>query len=112
MGTTGTAIKRTNTDRADKGQVNKQRRCPRCGSDRLYPSHRRGAGEKMLAAIGGAIRRCHACRARTCWFGLGSVRLGDNAKEASISSGMAIVAGCGVCIGLLWWVIMRLTQMN
>ncbi len=90
----------------------KQPRCPRCGSERLYPSHQRGTGEKMLAAIGGALRRCHACRARSCWFGLAAIRLGDNAKEGSLFSGVAVVAGCVVCVALLWWVIQRLTQPN
>ena len=47
MGTTGTGVKRAETQGSEPG--NKPRFCPRCGSDRLYPSHRRGAGEKMLA---------------------------------------------------------------
>jgi hypothetical protein len=108
MGTTGTSVKRSDKT----GEQVHKRRCPRCGSDRLYPSHRRGAGEKILAAVGGAIRRCYACRARACWFGIASVRLGDNAQEASIYSGMAVIGGCVVCLALLLWVITRLTQMN
>ena len=110
MGTIGTGVKRAETQRSEP--ANKQRFCPRCGSVRLYPSHRRGAGEKMLAAMGAAIRRCHSCRARTCWFGLTAIRLGDNAKEGSLSSGVAVVAGCVVCIALVWWMITRFTQLN
>lgn len=106
MGSTGGAVKRAEVP------VNQQRRCPRCGSTRLYPSHRRGSGEKLLAAIGGGLKRCHSCRARTCWFGLMSIRLGENAKEGSLSSGVAVVAGCMVCIALLLWVITRLNQTN
>jgi hypothetical protein len=92
--------------------VDKQRRCPRCNSNRLYPSHRRAPGERLLAAIGGELRRCHSCRARLCWFGFTSIRLGENAKEGSLSSGVAIVLGCAACIALLWWMITRLTQLN
>jgi len=110
MGTVGTGVKRAEPHRSEPGD--KQRFCPRCGSERLYPSHRRGAGEKMLAALGAAIRRCHSCRARTCWIGLMPIRLGDNAKESSLSSGVAVVAGCMLCIALLWWMITRLTRLN
>jgi|HubBroStandDraft_5_1064220.scaffolds.fasta_scaffold410311_2 hypothetical protein len=92
--------------------VGKQRRCPRCGSLRLYPSQGRGAGEKLLAAIGGELRRCHSCRARVCWFGLASIQLGENAKEGSLSSGVIVLVGCMVCIALLWWMIARITQAN
>jgi hypothetical protein len=90
----------------------KHRRCPRCGSDRLFPSRCRGSGEKVLAYVGGDLCRCHSCRARLCWFGLTSIRLGDNAKEASLSSGVAVVAGSLLCIALLGWVILRITQPN
>jgi hypothetical protein len=92
--------------------VDKQRRCPRCNSNRLYPSQGRGAGEKLLAGIGGERRRCHSCRARACWFGFNSIRLGDSAKEGSVYSGVAVVFGCAVCLALLLWVITRLTQLN
>jgi hypothetical protein len=90
----------------DKPAV-RQRRCPRCDSLRLYPSHCRGTGEKWLEVIGGELRRCHSCRARLCWFGFRSVRLGDNAKEGSLSSGLAVVVGCLVYVVLLWWMIAR-----
>jgi hypothetical protein len=83
------------------------RRCPRCESLRLYPSHCRSTGEKWLEVIGGELHRCHSCRARLCWFGFRSVRLGDNAKEGSLSSGVTVVLGCLVYVVLLWWVIAR-----
>ena len=94
----------------ERGQ--KHRRCPCCGSDRLMPSHQSGSGEKMLAVLGGDVSRCHSCRARLCWFGLTSIRLGENAKEGSLASGVAVVGGFLVCIALLGWVIVRLTQIN
>jgi hypothetical protein len=106
----GTELKHADT-RVDR-HVHKQRRCPRCNSSRMYPSQRRGPGEKLLAGIGGELRRCHSCRARLCWFGFTSIRLGENAKEGSLSSGVAVLVGCVLCIALLWWMIARITLSN
>ena len=86
------------------------RRCPRCGSDRLHQSHRRGPLERALAFIGGDIRRCHGCRARYSWFGLTALRLGDNAIDRGLSAGFVVGAGFLLCIAFLWWMITRLTE--
>lgn len=90
----------------------KQRRCPRCGSDRLHQSHRRSLLERALAAVGGDIRRCHSCRARHSWFGLTAVRLGDSATDSGLTGGLVIGAGFLVCVVFLWWMITRLTEFS
>ena len=41
-----------------------RRPCPRCGSTRVYCSHRRGLLERWLSLVGLKIRRCHACNLR------------------------------------------------
>ena len=88
------------------------RRCPRCGSDRLYQSHRRGLLEKTLAAFGAQVRRCHSCRARHSWFGLTAIRLGDSATDPGLHNGIAIGAGFVLCVAFLWWMITRLTEFS
>jgi hypothetical protein len=92
--------------------LEKHRRCPSCGSDRLYPSRRGGSGEKALAGLGGEILRCHGCRARACWFGLTCFRLGENAREGSLTSGLAVAAGCLLGVALVCWVVARVVQLN
>lgn len=88
----------------------KNRRCPRCGSDRLHQSHRRGLLERLLSAAGAEIRRCHSCRARHSWFGLTAIRLGDSATDRGLSGGVVIGGGFVLCIAFLWWMITRLTE--
>jgi len=86
----------------------RQRRCPRCGSDRLQQSHRRSLFERVLSLVGGDIRRCHSCRARHSWFGLTALRLGDSATDRSLSGGFVVGAGFLLCIAFLYWMITRL----
>lgn len=90
-------------------QWEKLRRCPVCGSDRLNPSRRRGVSEWVFSHAGGAIQRCHACRARLCWFGLTSIRLGEDARDGILASGAIICGASLLCIVALWWMIARLT---
>jgi hypothetical protein len=43
--------------------------CPKCGSQRIHRSHRRGAAEHGLALFGLKPRRCHECKARFATLG-------------------------------------------
>jgi hypothetical protein len=86
----------------------KHRRCPRCGSDRLHPSHRRGFAERAMYLIGADIQRCYSCRARLCWFGLASIRLGEEASDAILSAGAVICLGSALSIATVFWLITRL----
>jgi hypothetical protein len=43
--------------------------CPKCGSQRIHRSHRRGAAEHLLAFLGLKPRRCHECNARFSTLG-------------------------------------------
>jgi transposase-like protein len=43
--------------------------CPKCGSQRIHRSHRRGAGEHVLSICGLKSRRCHECNTRFVTLG-------------------------------------------
>lgn len=89
--------------------LEKLRRCPVCGSGRLYPSRRRGVSEFMLELIGADIQRCHACRARMFWFGLTAIRLGEDARDGFLASGAVICLGSLLCIAVMLWMLRRLS---
>ena len=42
--------------------------CPKCKSDRVHRSHRRGALEQFLGLFGMQPHRCHACEHRFLRF--------------------------------------------
>jgi hypothetical protein len=91
------------------------RHCPKCGSDRLHHSHRRGPVEQFLYIFGTQIRRCHACRLRYAWFQFAwfaptSIRLADDSKRSGWSGAALLGAGFVVCVGFLWWMITRFTE--
>jgi predicted RNA-binding Zn-ribbon protein involved in translation (DUF1610 family) len=92
--------------------------CPHCGSNRLHRSHRRGAIERFLSVFGAQVRRCHSCKARQAWFATPwfapvALRLGDDASQRRRWSGAALLGGgFAACLGLLWWMISRLTQLS
>jgi hypothetical protein len=99
-------------DRALKGC-----RCSRCGSDRLHHSHRRGPIEQILYTFGTEIRRCHACRLRHAWFSFAgvapvSIRLADDSKRGGWSGAALLCGGFLVCLGFLWWMISRFTELS
>src|SRR5690349_1896141 len=43
--------------------------CPKCHSERVHRSHRRGALERLLAMAGVQTRRCHECNIRMVTLG-------------------------------------------
>jgi hypothetical protein len=80
------------------------RQCPHCGSLRVHPSHRRGVFDRLFAAMGGDIRRCHDCRARQAWFHHTPMPLPavDHwPRMAMLGSGFLM------CLMVLWWIIQR-----
>jgi hypothetical protein len=85
------------------------RRCPRCGSERIQPSHLRGAWERILHALGGQIRRCHSCSMRQAWFGVKAVPLGRGRTGAGpISAAVVVATGLIVFLTIFWWILARL----
>jgi len=84
------------------------RRCPRCGSDRIHHSHRRGSWERILHALGGQIRRCHSCSGRHAWFGLKGIPLGRGRTRAGALSAVVVVGtGLIVFLTVFWWILAR-----
>jgi hypothetical protein len=86
-------------------------RCPQCGSDRIHRSHRRGAIERILSLLGADIRRCHPCRSRQAWFGAQAIPLIDPGAGRMRSS-LALLGGLLVCLLLVWWMILRFTELS
>jgi predicted RNA-binding Zn-ribbon protein involved in translation (DUF1610 family) len=86
-------------------------RCPQCGSDRIHRSHRRGAIERTLSLLGAEIRRCHPCRGRYAWFGSRAIRLVDP-SAGRMRASLALGAGFLVCLVLVWWMILRFTELS
>jgi hypothetical protein len=86
------------------------RRCPRCGSERIHYSQLRGTWERVLHALGGQIRRCHACSSRQAWFGTHGFPLGRGRTQAGPVSAVLVVAtGLIVFLTVFWWLLIRLT---
>jgi len=84
---------------------NLHRPCPRCGSDRVHRSHRRGSLEHVLRLAGFKIRRCHACGLRFTRFG-GSVIVISDLRRALLRIAqitLALVAAALVLAVVLWF---------
>jgi hypothetical protein len=85
------------------------RSCPKCLSDRVHRSHRRGVVEPLLCTFGAEIRRCHACRSRQAWWGSFAVRVGENGNQVNRLYSAVILGSCFVfCLGIVWWLITRM----
>jgi hypothetical protein len=86
------------------------RHCPKCGSIRVHRSRRRGPIEKLLAAMGGAICRCHDCCARQAWFGVSPIPIGNRDPQAPPWAGIVMIgSGCAGLV-LVWWVVTRFAE--
>jgi hypothetical protein len=93
---------------ASEDSENLVRHCPKCGSIRVHHSRRRGPIERVLAALGGAICRCHDCCARQAWFGFSPVPIGNKDPESPAWAGIAMIgSGCAAGFALVWWVVTR-----
>jgi hypothetical protein len=95
---------------ASENPENLVRHCPKCGSVRVHQSRRRGPIDRVLAALGGAICRCHDCCARQAWFGFSPVPIGNKDPEAPAWAGIALIGSACAGFALVWWVVTRLTE--
>lgn len=84
------------------------RHCPKCGSNRLHRSRRRGLIDGALSRLGGEIRRCHDCGSRRCWFGVDALPLARaGVPEGVRAGGFALCTGVLACLALVWWTVTR-----
>ena len=51
--------------------------CPRCKSERIHRSHRRGVLERLLSVLGLKARRCHECNTRFVAIGKSTLYRSD-----------------------------------
>jgi predicted RNA-binding Zn-ribbon protein involved in translation (DUF1610 family) len=87
------------------------RHCPKCGSMRVHRSRRRGPVERLLAAFGASICRCHDCRARQAWFGISPIPIGNADPDAVPWLATAfVVSGVFVSLVIVWLFIERFGQ--
>ena len=85
------------------------RHCPKCGSIRVHRSRRRGPLERVLAALGASICRCHDCCGRQAWFGLSPVPIGNRDPNTNPVLSLAVLlTGAAASVGFLWWIFTRL----
>ena len=93
--------------------MNSNNTCPRCHSPRFHRSHRRGALDRVLFYLGAELQRCHECRYRCASFGSVAIPILDPDASSSPWAGMAVMSsGFVVCLGVMWWVIRRLTELS
>lgn len=81
------------------------RSCPKCGSERIHRSHRRGAVERCLSLCGLRARRCHECNTRSVSVGNSVILRSDVdvlLRKISIVV-LAAVAVLAVVMGVLWF---------
>ena len=81
-----------------------RRPCPRCGSPRVYRSHRRGLLERLLSLVGLKIRRCHACNLRFTRFGGSTLVIEDceRALRRLALVGLMAVGAVAVLAVMMW----------
>ena len=85
-------------------------KCPKCGSNQVFRSHRRDLLERFYHWMGAELRRCHECRGRRAWYGSLSFPLADPEARPNRWVGKAAFAsGCAASILAAWWIISRLT---
>lgn len=80
------------------------RACPKCSSQRVHRSRRRGALERLLGLIGAKVNRCHACNFRFLRLG-GSTLLLDDVKRAAnrILLAVATVMALATVLAIVLW---------
>jgi hypothetical protein len=79
--------------------------CPKCGSERVHRSHRRGAGERVLGLIGLKSRRCHECNTRFVAIG-NSILFRSDVERLFRRVSLVVLAGVAVLlvvIVVLWF---------
>ena len=88
-------------------RASRSRHCPKCASERIHRSRRRGLLEHLLSLAGGEIRRCHDCRARRCWFGSARLTLPESDTPGRGAGIVVLCSGFIFCLALVWWMITR-----
>ena len=79
-------------------------RCPKCNSERVRRSRRRGVLERTLCLVGLSARRCHECNVRFLTLGNSTLfrrDLDNLVRKASVvaAAGIALLV---VVIAVLW----------
>lgn len=87
--------------------------CPRCRSNLVRRSHRRGAFDYVLHAMGAEVRRCHDCRSRHAAFTTFTLPLGEPGTAARRWTKLLVMAsGLLVCLLFALWAIRRFTDLS
>lgn len=85
--------------------------CPRCGSPRVYRSHRKSLIEHLLSQVGAKVRRCHQCSHRFMTFGASTFTLRNTDKLSHQLAALLFTStGLGACVGFVWWIINHLSS--
>jgi len=78
----------------------------------VHRSHRKGALERALCAMGGEIRRCHDCRSRQAWLGSAGFPLATEGVTRGRLWSLTLQASTfAVCFLFIWWIISRFTEL-
>lgn len=87
--------------------------CPRCRSNAVHRSHRRGVFDYVFHALGAEVRRCHDCRSRHAAFTTFTLPLGEPGSAAGRWTKLFVMAsGLLVCLIFAWWAIRRFTDLS
>ena len=78
--------------------------CPKCNSQRIHRSHRKGVTEHVLRVFGLRSRRCHECSARFVALGE-SVILRNDVERVLRRVSLAVLAAIAVVmvVGAVVW---------
>lgn len=87
--------------------------CPRCGSERVYRSTRRGWVER-LAVLGGArLRRCHRCNLRFIRVAGSTVPVSDAQRFArKVGFLMLMLAAAAAVVALMAWLMLHQAEFS
>lgn len=89
-------------------EASSHRRCPQCGSLRVYRSHRRGGCERVLRWMGLKIRRCHACGLRFTRYGGSVILIADVERTLRGLVQLAVaLAGTLLVVAAMLWLTAR-----
>lgn len=86
--------------------------CPKCGSAKVYRSHRRGIAEKSLTWFGAHMRRCRECRVRFVSIGESAILWKDMDRITKrLASAALVTGGLAGSIWSVWWIINHLADL-
>lgn len=85
-----------------------RRACPRCGSTRVYRSHRRGFTERALSLAGLKVRRCHTSNLRFARLGSSAIWMEDAARVVrKLIQWAVLLIGGALILRLVMWLSAR-----